>query len=137
NGSISPVGADVLGVNFETAPTRLELSGNYGRHVITVTGRRPSAAWETIDVRPDVSITRSAADEQINLVTLSVPVRAKVDIWYRFRRYWFPVLVLFVALGAQGVLGAWDTISKYHALWVVAFFAAALGSTAVVYIRRD
>jgi hypothetical protein len=137
NGSIQPLDVDIKTINFESAPSQVQLSANYGRSVITITGQRPSAKWEMLTIEPRAASTTSAAGETVNLVPLSIPLRSTKNLLYRLRRYWFPVLVLWLALGAQGLVGAWDTVREHRILWLAVFVSAGLASTAVVYIRRD
>ena len=137
NGSIHPVGATVSGTNFEPAPARLQLSGNYNRHVVTITGRRASAAWESLDIQPDRPSATSVDGEEINLVPVSVPMKITRSITYRAKSRWFPLALLAFALGVNGIVGAWSVVGKHPILWLLIAAASILASGAVLQVRRD
>jgi hypothetical protein len=137
HGSIAPIGAAVGGVNSEISPTRLQLSGNYHRHILTVTGKRAKDSADTIDVLPDVPSAMSAAGEEIHVLPVSLPVRVTPNLLYRARTRWLPLLLLALALGINGVIGAWSVIGKHPALGVVVALASILASGAVLQVRRD
>lgn len=136
HGSIQPVGALVNATNFEVAPKRLSVSGNYGRHVVTITALRASAAWEDISIEPDVPEVRSASGDAIHLTPLSIPLRGTVDWFYRLKNRWFPLLLLAVAIGINGVVGGWGVIAKHPVLWVLVFLSAIAVSGSVLKIRE-
>ncbi len=136
-GSIPTVDAVVSGANFDPAPARLSLSGNYNRSVVTVIGRRPSAGWQELDIQPTSSNTRTAGGEQINLVGLSIPVKVTKSLVYRAKTRWIPLSMLVAALFVNGLVGAWSVVGEHPGLWVVVGLAAIIASGAVLQIQRD
>lgn len=137
HGSIAPIGAGVGGANTEISPTRLQLSGNYHRHILTVTGQRAKDSADTIDVQPDVPSATSAGGEEIHVLPVSLPVRVTTNLRYRARTRWIPLLLLALALGINAAVGAWSVIGKHPALGVVIVVASILASGAVLQVRRD
>jgi hypothetical protein len=135
-GSIEPVGATVEAKNFEVAPEHLSISGNYGRHVLTVTGLRASAAWEEIVIKPEIATVTTKTGESIRLLPLNIPLRATRNWKYRLRRRWIPLVIIALAIGTQGLLGGWDLIKDNWRWAIPVVLAAILGSDAVLRIRE-
>lgn len=101
-----------LSVNYEApsgnialSVTEEEYTGNYETHVLLLTAERPSGTYEQLIVKPEAS--EFAADDGSRVRAVSLPIRLGVQrsVRYRIRRFWGPLLLLFLLLTASSLLG--------------------------------
>lgn len=89
--------------NFEITPSSEDVTGNYQTHVLTVSAKKPSGAWEEIIISPQKE-AEAQDGSKINTLKLLMPLKINVSLWYRFKTMYIWLIVLWLALFASIVL---------------------------------
>ncbi|HMD87935.1 MAG TPA: hypothetical protein VKF38_02120 [Anaerolineaceae bacterium] len=99
NVSIKPVTIDFNcpTSNLEISPSSEELTGNYQKHIITISAKKPTGAWEEIIVGPQKE-AEAQDGSKINTVKLPIPLKIKISLWYRIKTVYIWLIILWIAL---------------------------------------
>ena len=133
-GSIETLDATVRSSNFDVVPQTLRLSGNYNRHVLTINAPHPSSAWDEIAIEPTASQAEAESGDVISLQPVTIPLKATPNLLYRVRHKWVPLVILALALAANGVIAQWGLVKGNHALIILIGLVAIVASGAVLKI---
>lgn len=90
--------------NLELSTSEETLTGNYQRHVISVTARKPSGTYEQIVIDIPDGIESERGDI-IRSVDWTIPVRVVASWRYRLRRVYVPLFLLWAGLVGNVVVG--------------------------------
>lgn len=89
--------------NFEISPSSEEISGNYQTHILTISAKKPSGAWEEIIISPQKE-AEAQDGSKINTLKLSMQVKIKLSILYRIKTTYIWLIVLWIALFVSVIL---------------------------------
>lgn len=140
NISIRPINVDYKSPtsNFEISPSSEEMTGNYQKHILTISANSPSGAWEEIIISPPKEAeTQDGA--KINTVKLSIPVRINQSFWYRFKKMYILLIVLWVALFASIVMDKFLGLdeNKSNVFLIIGIAITTLISSIMIFILQQ
>ncbi|MFC1967312.1 hypothetical protein ACFLV2_01530 [Chloroflexota bacterium] len=89
--------------NLELSRSEEELTGNYQKHVLSISANKPSGTWEEIVIEFTEKL-ESQTGMTINAEKSSLPLKVKISHWYRFFRTYIWVLMIWASLSINVVI---------------------------------
>jgi hypothetical protein len=90
--------------NLELSRAEEDLTGNYQKHVLNVSALRPSGTWEEIIIELPEQV-ESQDGKKVYTANSHIPLKVKISHWHRFKQIYFWVLIVWVSLFVNSILG--------------------------------
>lgn len=115
-----------------------EVNGNYQTHVLTISAKKPSGAWEEIIISPQKE-AEAQDDSKINTLKLTMPVKIKISLLYRIKTIYIWLMVLWLALFASIVLDKYIGIeeNESNTFLILGIASTTLISSIVIFILQQ
>jgi hypothetical protein len=89
--------------NLELSRSEEEISANYQKHILNVSALKPSGTWEEIIIEPPEQV-KSQDGRIIHTANSRIPLKIKTSFWYRLKRTYFWVFIVWGSLFANAVI---------------------------------
>lgn len=83
--------------NFEISPSGEDVTGNYQKHILTLSAKKPSKAWEEIIISPPKE-AEAQDGSKILTIKLSIPVKIRASFWFRLKTLYIWLFLLWLSL---------------------------------------
>jgi hypothetical protein len=113
---------------ISVAPSSSEISANYDKHVVAISGERKTGSWVELQIRPEPS-KFTAGEQELVAYPISLPLRVRIAPLYRLRTQIVPILLVAGALFASSYYTIYkDTHNDNVPFWpsLLASFLASL-----------
>lgn len=109
------------------APSASQISANYDKHVVTLTGAKASSGWAELHVQTEPKSLQTAAG-QLSAYPISLPLKVRVALLYRLWTQAIPIIAVGAALFASTYYSIYkDTHKNSIPFWpslLASFFAS-------------
>ena len=121
--------------NLELSPSEEDLTGNYQKHVLNVSATKPTGTWEEIIIELPEQV-ESQDERTVHTVNSHIPLKVKTSHWYRFKQTYLWLLIVWISLSVNVLLGHLLEGKTNWNLIVASALIAVLSALGVYMLQR-
>ena len=122
--------------NIEFNRSAEDLTGNYQTHVLNLSSLRPSGTWEELTISPPADGVKSEDGKSVPVKRLLIPVKVKSSFWYRFKRYYLLLAILWASLFLGTIIKSLLD-GKANTFLILASAGAALITAIAIFVLQQ